>query len=301
MFNVEARRFEECINCFCFGKTTSCQSADLFTYHIPPPFNQYKIIGVQMSPDGSVEVRPEITMRTFTSSLRPINNGFQIYSRSESERADFNQETLPFFAMPETYHRNQLKSYGGYLKYTLRYDGNGRPVQAPDVVLTVILFCVIHIYINYPGKGEKFQLSAGQRYSSYALHPCSLPRARSGSQRQILERRVEETNAERIRPCDQRGHHDGFGRRRKYFDQVSIVFREAYCERVNAEESSRSLKTKTFPECILGPSTLTAIFWTRQCRTSGWILPGSETRARVEPPSLRNVSVPSDTPDSRAR
>jgi hypothetical protein len=33
-FNSEARSPAECISCFCFGVTTDCQSADLFTYQV---------------------------------------------------------------------------------------------------------------------------------------------------------------------------------------------------------------------------------------------------------------------------
>jgi len=39
--------------------------------------------------------------------------------------------------MPENYHGNQLKSYGGYLKYTVRHEGQGHPISAPDVILSV--------------------------------------------------------------------------------------------------------------------------------------------------------------------
>lgn len=36
-FNNKARRADECINCFCFGVSTQCSSADLYTYSLPPP------------------------------------------------------------------------------------------------------------------------------------------------------------------------------------------------------------------------------------------------------------------------
>jgi hypothetical protein len=39
--------------------------------------------------------------------------------------------------MPENYHGNQLKSYGGYLKYTVRHEGQGHPISAPDIILSV--------------------------------------------------------------------------------------------------------------------------------------------------------------------
>lgn len=41
-FNDEARSPTECISCFCFGATTECQSADLFTYQVLRFFNDYK-------------------------------------------------------------------------------------------------------------------------------------------------------------------------------------------------------------------------------------------------------------------
>jgi hypothetical protein len=44
--------------------------------------------------------------------------------------------------MPDNYHGNQLKTYGGYLKYNVKYEGNGRPVDIPDVVLSVSFFSI---------------------------------------------------------------------------------------------------------------------------------------------------------------
>lgn len=33
-FNVQARSEGECIKCFCFGHTSNCRSADLFTFQV---------------------------------------------------------------------------------------------------------------------------------------------------------------------------------------------------------------------------------------------------------------------------
>lgn len=38
-FNSNARRPEECINCFCFGVSTQCSSADLYTYSVSNSFS----------------------------------------------------------------------------------------------------------------------------------------------------------------------------------------------------------------------------------------------------------------------
>lgn len=43
----------------------------------------------------------------------------------------------PYFAMPDNFLGNQLKTYGGYLKYTVKFEGNGRPLDTPDVILSV--------------------------------------------------------------------------------------------------------------------------------------------------------------------
>lgn len=44
---------------------------------------------------------------------------------------------LPYYSLPEDFHGNQLKSYGGYFKYEIEYNGQGRPVNAPDIILVV--------------------------------------------------------------------------------------------------------------------------------------------------------------------
>lgn len=43
----------------------------------------------------------------------------------------------PYFALPEHYHGNQLKSYGGYIKYTIATDRTDASLSIPDVILQV--------------------------------------------------------------------------------------------------------------------------------------------------------------------
>ncbi|XP_021927336.1 basement membrane-specific heparan sulfate proteoglycan core protein isoform X6 [Zootermopsis nevadensis] len=139
-FNSEARSPAECISCFCFGVTTDCRSADLFTYQLPPPFDQYKLVGVNVNPStGSVDIHSESPYRSLPS-VRPIErNGFHVQT---SERLPDN--VYPYFVMPENYHGNQLKSYGGYVKYTVRHEGHGHPISAPDVILSGNGYTLVH-------------------------------------------------------------------------------------------------------------------------------------------------------------
>lgn len=50
---------------------------------------------------------------------------------------------LPYFAMPENYNGNQLKSYGGYLKYTVKFSGPRSFNNAPELILKVNIIIII--------------------------------------------------------------------------------------------------------------------------------------------------------------
>lgn len=129
-FNSEATSIDECISCFCFGVATECRSADLFTYQIPPPFDRHKIVSVETVP--ILRIHSDVTNQL--SQIRSLGrDGVQIY---ESLGSDLNVYDIPYFALPENYHGSQLKSYGGYLKYTIRYTGDGTPNNAPTVILS---------------------------------------------------------------------------------------------------------------------------------------------------------------------
>ncbi|XP_019884797.1 basement membrane-specific heparan sulfate proteoglycan core protein isoform X13 [Camponotus floridanus] len=137
-FNSEAKIVDECISCFCFGVATECRSADLFTYQIPPPFDRHKIVSVETVP--TVKIHGDISNQI--SQIRPLGrDGVQL---SESFSNELNVYNIPYYALPENYHGNQLKSYGGYLKYSIRHSGNGTPNNAPTVILSGNNYILVH-------------------------------------------------------------------------------------------------------------------------------------------------------------
>lgn len=147
-FNSEARSTEECISCFCFGVATECRSADLFTYHIPPPFDRYKIVSVETVP----EIRIHGDISSQISQIRPIGrDGVHLM---ESFTNELNVYNIPYFALPESYHSSQLKSYGGYLKYSIRYNSNGTPNNAPTVILSGNNYVLVHKGREIPSNQE---------------------------------------------------------------------------------------------------------------------------------------------------
>nr|QBP17600.1 heparan sulfate proteoglycan [Recilia dorsalis] len=135
-FNDLATRHDECIPCFCFGVTTKCRSADLYIYQLPPPLDVYRIVNVYVPPSGGIEIRRGETSQ-FQASIHPSGrSGFQISLTDNELRSSYYNPVYPYFALPENYHGNQLKSYGGYIKYTVKTDGTGSSLPIPDVILS---------------------------------------------------------------------------------------------------------------------------------------------------------------------
>ncbi|CAD6239647.1 GSCOCG00008743001-RA-CDS [Cotesia congregata] len=129
-FNSEARHPDECISCFCFGVATECRSANLFTYHFPPPFDRHKVLSVDISSVSPI-IRGELSSQML--EVLPIGrDGVDISVPYSNELSSYD---IPYFALPEVYHGSQLKSYGGYLKYNIRYSGDGRNNTAPSIIL----------------------------------------------------------------------------------------------------------------------------------------------------------------------
>ncbi|XP_075991621.1 terribly reduced optic lobes isoform X3 [Anticarsia gemmatalis] len=114
-FNSEARSESECISCFCFGKSSQCHSADLFTYNIPTPLGKggTRLVGIETSPAGDVNI-----------ATQPVDQYHYMSIRNEATVTKFGDSSLrsrvqPYLTLPDSYLGNQLKSYGGHIKYTL--------------------------------------------------------------------------------------------------------------------------------------------------------------------------------------
>lgn len=128
-FNDKAMRADECINCFCFGVSTQCKSADLFVYALPPPVTSLTVAGVV----GPWTGQRNIAIGPFDKhDLIATRHGVQLRLNELPLSGE-----LPYYSLPEDYQGNQLKSYGGYLRYDVEYSGQGRPNESPDVILSV--------------------------------------------------------------------------------------------------------------------------------------------------------------------
>nr|XP_018910612.1 PREDICTED: basement membrane-specific heparan sulfate proteoglycan core protein isoform X4 [Bemisia tabaci] len=145
-FNDLALTRSDCINCFCFGVSTQCKSANLFTFQLPPPFGKHQIISVVIdSTLQNIEIKKnELSNWPDVQSIG--RDGFLL--RSDDNNAINADNAYPYYAFPDSYLGNQLKSYGGYIKYTVRFLGEGTSSTVPDVIISGNGITLVHVGPN---------------------------------------------------------------------------------------------------------------------------------------------------------
>ncbi|KAH8387838.1 hypothetical protein KR093_009841, partial [Drosophila rubida] len=148
-FNMLARSSDECIKCFCFGVASSCDSANLFTYAIQPPIQANRVVSVELSPYHEIVINES-----------PGHNVLNLHHGVQFRASDvqYNSRQTPYLALPSDYMGNQLKSYGGALKYEVSYLGNGRAVFGPDVIITGNRLTLTHSASTQPNLSNKVRV-----------------------------------------------------------------------------------------------------------------------------------------------
>ncbi|XP_073829721.1 terribly reduced optic lobes isoform X13 [Musca autumnalis] len=126
-FNDDAQHPSECLNCFCFGIAKTCKSSDLFINTIQPPITSHRVVNVELSPYSNIVIN-----EASTAGIMNLRHGVQFRATDVL----YGSRSTPYLALPQDFMGNQLKSYGGFLKYDVRYDGTGTPTRNPDVIIT---------------------------------------------------------------------------------------------------------------------------------------------------------------------
>nr|XP_017095019.2 basement membrane-specific heparan sulfate proteoglycan core protein isoform X15 [Drosophila bipectinata] len=148
-FNMLARSADECVKCFCFGVAESCDSANLFTYAIQPPILSHQVVSVELSPYREIVIN-EATGQ----DLVTMHHGIQF----RASNVQFGGRETPYLALPTEYMGNQLKSYGGNLRYEVSYMGHGNPVSGPDVIITGNRYTLTHRVHTSVGQSNKISI-----------------------------------------------------------------------------------------------------------------------------------------------
>ncbi|CAH4038666.1 unnamed protein product [Pieris brassicae] len=156
-FNSEARSQNECIRCFCFGESTTCKSADLFTYNMPTPLGEggTRLVGVKQSYNGDVQIDKQQTINN-QYYYQPLRNGATVTKLADYSPAwSRSSGSHPYLTLPESYNGNQLTSYGGHIKYRLS-PHNPQPYgyndNIPDIVIIGKYQSLVHQYRGDRGR-----------------------------------------------------------------------------------------------------------------------------------------------------
>ena len=134
-FNSGARSPSDCLQCFCFGITDECSSTELFSS---------KVDVTRLTLVPVINFEPNFASNDLRNYLRgssfAVPRGVRVQGQA-------------YVGFPRSDLGNQLKSYGGYLRYSLEFRGSPQPYNdGADVILLVrilIFPCLVsHIFSN---------------------------------------------------------------------------------------------------------------------------------------------------------
>ncbi|KAG7271027.1 hypothetical protein CRUP_015235 [Coryphaenoides rupestris] len=127
-FSVEGR---SCVSCFCAGITKTCQATGRYRNRITLRFNEEdNHRGVNVT----YQLRPGNPPLSSTQLL--INPEMEEFQLVDLSRRFLNLDS--YWTLPRQFLGNKIDSYGGSLKYKIRYTlarGLSEPEEKPDVIL----------------------------------------------------------------------------------------------------------------------------------------------------------------------
>ncbi|KAG1651176.1 Basement membrane-specific heparan sulfate proteoglycan core protein [Nymphon striatum] len=120
-FNANARSPSECLRCYCFGVSQSCQSSNLIM--TPKALGRNaQIVSLRKNPSG--DFAPDQS-EPVTPSFNPSSRSYQIVR--DALKFSSQAGSSYYWSLPSSFLGNQLRAYGGYMRYTIRY----RPGSPP--------------------------------------------------------------------------------------------------------------------------------------------------------------------------
>ncbi|KAK9500538.1 hypothetical protein O3M35_001785 [Rhynocoris fuscipes] len=129
-FNELAVSPQDCIRCFCFGVATYCSSANFYVHQMPSPTYSLKFIYVARIGNGYVVTTENPRLTQFANRIS--DNVFNVRLQNQDST-----DSCAYFMFPESYHRNQLKSYGGHIRYSAMVESPSYQItDCPDIIIT---------------------------------------------------------------------------------------------------------------------------------------------------------------------
>ncbi|KAF2367999.1 Laminin EGF domain [Trinorchestia longiramus] len=148
-FNAAAISPRDCLTCFCFGATTDCYSTDRYVSQLPPPVSEsFQIVGVNLD---QVEGKYVIRDSEYPLQSRYVTTNYLGSAElkvPDRTRLGAPSDLLIYFSLPESHRGSRLLSYGGYLRYSIRFTGAGagQALNGPDVIIRGNGVTLMHVH-----------------------------------------------------------------------------------------------------------------------------------------------------------
>ncbi|XP_050541070.1 laminin subunit alpha [Daktulosphaira vitifoliae] len=158
-FNIQEKNEEGCSTCFCFGKTSRCQSSNLYRTEITIVDN-WLIKTINVSTKSVMVEEMQITPEKISDQ----EFGVDLTAKELEQK-------VTYFSSPKEYLGNQLKSYGGYLNFTIQYTSNlfGNAVGGADVILNGHDIYLHYFSLEQPASNTLFPNSVEIVEQSFVL------------------------------------------------------------------------------------------------------------------------------------
>ncbi|XP_076462895.1 laminin subunit alpha-2-like isoform X2 [Babylonia areolata] len=140
-FNLDRNNAEGCTQCFCFGVTTQCKSANWGLKQITD-LNSWVLSTLEDG--GGLTLLPRffdgwLEAKTYLLNTNTINVNLDPAAAGSGSRYTPSSE-VHYWLAPMVYLGNRLSSYGGHLKYTVKFTldsslTNRNHLPDPDVIL----------------------------------------------------------------------------------------------------------------------------------------------------------------------
>nr|AAA28662.1 laminin A chain [Drosophila melanogaster] len=150
-YNLQESNPDGCTTCFCFGKTSRCDSAYLRVYNV----SLLKHVSI---------TTPEFHEESIKFDMWPVPAD-EILLNETTLKADFtlrevNDERPAYFGVLDYLlnQNNHISAYGGDLAYTLHFTSgfDGKYIVAPDVILFSEHNALVHTSYEQPSRNEPF-------------------------------------------------------------------------------------------------------------------------------------------------
>lgn len=146
LFNEKADSSSDCLRCFCFGITDTCYSSNLHVSSIPLQ-TEISIVALRKDSSGHyVDISQQFPPNQNAIQYDSLNREYRVDNRLKLGLVP--SDVYYYWSLPPEFLHNQLNSYGGYIRYTLRYRTSliPRPPRLVDVIIKGNNITLYHVF-----------------------------------------------------------------------------------------------------------------------------------------------------------